>query len=521
MYIKKFNHLLESDHRSQWVFFILLLAFVMSKLTHLDISFFWDESWVYAPAIKSMASNGPSLLPDAIPLEYSRGHPLFFHFLGGVWIKLFGETNLSLHAFALSITVTFLVFLKKLISRFLSPPHVFIFLLLLIVQPVFYAQSSMVLPEMLLGMLSAAALYFYLEKRYGLYIILGSLAMLTKETAIVLICSATLHGFLIHIKKRDSLLTILKHILIGLIPLFTLILHMVYLKYVFGWYLYPEHTGMMNMNFSSIMHRSLYIVNDLIFIQKRFIVTIPFVLLYIYGLLKKKRMIDNIIVAVYLTISIILFSFFDKNYVFPSLFLMILAHFTISSIVKNDEKNYPFLLFGIFIFTFIVFSAINFYTVRYLLSILPFVLLIPVYYLINHAWKQKLILYFLMASSLVFIYELLTPNRINDINLTYLHYCPLQSEIVKYMEDENLYGEEINTKFLMSVALKDTNAGYRNTSNNFNYINTSKESGNDYYIFYNTEPDPFKETMANNPGASLLKRVESRHIWFEVWEVIP
>jgi hypothetical protein len=70
-------------------------------------AFFWDEAWGYAPALKSMAQAGPSLLPGSISTDLSRGHPLLFHFLGGVWIKIFGETNLSLHAYAFSLFPSF------------------------------------------------------------------------------------------------------------------------------------------------------------------------------------------------------------------------------------------------------------------------------------------------------------------------------------------------------------------------------------------------------------------------------
>lgn len=38
------------------------------------------EAWVYVPGIRHMADAGPSLLPDAIPEYYSRGHPLLFYF---------------------------------------------------------------------------------------------------------------------------------------------------------------------------------------------------------------------------------------------------------------------------------------------------------------------------------------------------------------------------------------------------------------------------------------------------------
>src|SRR4051812_16040636 len=90
------------------VFRILLIVgvvgFILFKIPHLYLPFYWDEAWVYAPAIKIMSQQGLSMLPGAIPVEYSRGHPLFFHFLGSGWIKLFGDNNFSVHCFALLIS---------------------------------------------------------------------------------------------------------------------------------------------------------------------------------------------------------------------------------------------------------------------------------------------------------------------------------------------------------------------------------------------------------------------------------
>ena len=82
-----------------------IVCLILFKLPHLYLPYYADEAWSYAPAIKIMAQNGPSLLPGAISADYTRGHPLLFYFLSSSWIRLFGDSNFSLHSFALLISV--------------------------------------------------------------------------------------------------------------------------------------------------------------------------------------------------------------------------------------------------------------------------------------------------------------------------------------------------------------------------------------------------------------------------------
>ena len=88
-----------------WVFAVLLVGFVGTKAAYLSLPYYWDEAWVYAPAIHKMHASGPSLLPDNISTSLSRGHPLMFHFLGSLWLSVFGPSRESSHAFVLVTAV--------------------------------------------------------------------------------------------------------------------------------------------------------------------------------------------------------------------------------------------------------------------------------------------------------------------------------------------------------------------------------------------------------------------------------
>ena len=198
---------------------------------------------------------------------------------------------------------------------------------------------------------------------------------------------------------------------------------------------------------------------------------------------------------------------------------MLVTHYVISKIIINknvDER--PIVLFFIFIVIYALFAAANFYTVRYLLSTLIFTLIIPIYYLLEHSALKNMTPYYFIAIMGVFIMDLYHPNDINDVNLTYLNYSPVQTEVVRYFENENLYDAQINTMFLCSVALSDQFAGYRNTKDEFSFVNKENNRQVDYYIFYNIEDNPNRLRLIENGEGILVKRIEKGNIWFEIWQ---
>jgi hypothetical protein len=149
------------------------------------------------------------------------------------------------------------------------------------------------------------------------------------------------------------------------------------------------------------------------------------------------------------------------------------------------------------------------------LSTLIFTIIIPLYFLLSHKKLKKWIILYLGATVPVFVYLLLNPENVRDINLSYLDYCPTQLKVVQYFEENDLYEAQINTMFLMSVALNDEKAGYRGTEDVFKYVNQENGGEEDYYIFYNVEDDKRRDGL----DGELIQRYESGLVWFEIWKV--
>ena len=147
--------------KTRWVLLLVLVCFVCFKIPHLYYPFYCDEGWVYAPAVKTMATHGPSLLPGSIPSGYSRGHPLLFHFLCSVWIRCFGYSNVAVHSFPLLVSVLCLIAIFEGCLRMFGGRVATVALLLVATQVIFFVQSSFVLPEVMVTMFTFLSLYYY------------------------------------------------------------------------------------------------------------------------------------------------------------------------------------------------------------------------------------------------------------------------------------------------------------------------------------------------------------------------
>ena len=115
------------------------------------------------------------------------GHPLIFHFFEVLWMKIFGTGLVAAKSFPLLISVlllfTIYFFCKKFLNRFTKICACVIFAS----QEIFIAQSSFVLPEVLLTLLTITSFYFFFSKKKILYVISASMLVLTKELGIVLV----------------------------------------------------------------------------------------------------------------------------------------------------------------------------------------------------------------------------------------------------------------------------------------------------------------------------------------------
>jgi len=147
--------------KERWLLWLGIIAFILYKLPALHYLFYWDESWSYEAAVKLMYVHGPSMMPNAIDTTFSRGHPLLFYFLVSGWMKLLGSGAFSQHVFALLISVVLIWATYEISCRLFNKRVALLTLAILPLQCIFFVQSTMILPEVMVALLALLTLYFY------------------------------------------------------------------------------------------------------------------------------------------------------------------------------------------------------------------------------------------------------------------------------------------------------------------------------------------------------------------------
>lgn len=162
------------------LFLILFLLLLTSHAHLLRLPYFWDEAGYYIPAARDLLAG--SLIPHSTP---SNAHPpLVMAWLALAW-KLFGQSLLVTRGAMLALAAFALAGFFRL-ARAISNNTVAIAATLLVaVYPVFFAQSSLAQVDLPAAGLIFWGLEAYFRKRRAAAAIWFSLAVLTKETAIL------------------------------------------------------------------------------------------------------------------------------------------------------------------------------------------------------------------------------------------------------------------------------------------------------------------------------------------------
>ncbi|MBK7086640.1 MAG: hypothetical protein IPH53_19105 [Flavobacteriales bacterium] len=216
---------------------VLLIAFVAIKWAYLPLPFYWDECWVYAPAVRAMHNHGPSLLPGSIGTDLSRGHPLLFHFLASCWSMFFGTAPVSLHGFALFVATVLLVLIYWVGRQLGSEQVGLAATALVLMNETFLAQSGLLLPEMMLALFALGTIHYYVQGRALAYVVLGTCTLWVKETGAIIVLAIIIWQLL----RPKSPARAKSWYYLAPLPLFTGSTFYLYQRFTYGWFFYPEH----------------------------------------------------------------------------------------------------------------------------------------------------------------------------------------------------------------------------------------------------------------------------------------
>ncbi len=462
-----------------YAFLVSMLGFILFKASHLNIPFFWDESWVYGPAIQIMADDGPGLLPSAMHEWISRGHPLLFHFLGGSWITIFGKSLISIHLFPLTFSIAFLTGIYLYGRNRYAPSIGFTAFLFILIQPAFLAQSAMVLPEVMLALWVFASVASYLSQKKSAYVVFATFALYTKESALVFVLGIILWEFLQILMistRRSNFFSEIGRSLYLLLPLVLIALFFVVQYFQKGWFFYPEHTGMIDLSSYQVKHKLGIYFEYLFFKNGNLVISLLLVISLGYIAVRKR-------------------SFYQKH-----------------------GKELLFLFYLIVAFS--IFSAINFFTSRYLMSVFPFFTLmvaLSLHGIKPQRWMQYSSYAIIVAISLSFS---LLPSKSHqgDTNMGYLDGIKVHQAAIDYLVENDFQDRKIYTHFLMINQLKNYRCRYLEKDEVFPEVHNNLSESIDLIVYSSFEREFDIQQIQEEHPFERIFRYEHGKAFTEIYE---
>jgi 4-amino-4-deoxy-L-arabinose transferase-like glycosyltransferase len=516
--------------RGTLVFGIIL--FIALKISALHYPFYWDESWSYAPGVKLMYLHGPSLMPNAIDQFYSRGHPLLFYASAAAWMKIFGASHFSQHSFALFISVLLIIAMYEVCIRLFNKRVAVISLFLLPLQVIFYVQATFLLPEMMIALLSLLSLYFYVKGRHKLTILSLTALLFTKESGMVLALVLGIHAFFYLFNKEERRRARAKKFLSVALPCMLIGIFFLLQKRLNGWYLYPEHTGYIQLVRHVFWYKFMYALDTLFAHDNRIRL---FQLLLLLCVIVAVHLREIRYAAPLLTAYLIFITVDNRFHWVPrkALFLLLMGSFFYAirqlihlSDTRTKQKTQFIYLGTSFLFSYLVFSCINFFSARYLLCAMAILfILVAAYFdfLISRLYDQ---IYKLTIACIMLIayYAFKYNDGLLDKNLGAFDAMKVQEEVVTYFEKSGLYDKSIATDNFLNVEhLQKPFTGFLHSDHTFSSVTYNISSATDYVILDNIKLDAkgqnlMYDTVSSSPSFQLVYKSAKGPAWAEVYK---
>lgn len=161
--------------------FSIFIFLLILHLPFLRLPYYWDEAGYYIPAALDFMRHGLLIPRDTLPTGHT---PLVMAYLGAVW-RLFGFSEVVTRAAMILIAAATVTTTYTLGRRVAGREAGLWAAALLALSPLFFAQSSLVFLDLTAALFTTLALLFALERRWAAFALTVSLAVLSKETAVV------------------------------------------------------------------------------------------------------------------------------------------------------------------------------------------------------------------------------------------------------------------------------------------------------------------------------------------------
>jgi Gpi18-like mannosyltransferase len=307
----------------------LIIYSVIIWLPTRAFPFHWDSAGFVINALENLRQT--NFNPPVITGS-DFAHPPLFIFLAALIWKVFSQSILAQHLINLPFFILFLVSNYYLSKKILTPYLSFIIAILVGLMPIVLAEYGVIYLDLPTAALITLSLALYLSKKTMSSFIVFSLALLTKETAIL-----ALPFFILMEYPKKSLKGLSYLLSLGPLLLYYC-LH--YLQT--GWWLIKPETAATHrfaFNFNELSLSVQFVFQELFIYQFRWVITAAFI------------------------VAIVMF--YQK-------------HHQISEIFNNKIIN---TFIGIITSSFVFFIFMSEFSPRYVLFVLPLMLIVSVYYL--------------------------------------------------------------------------------------------------------------------------------------------
>lgn len=463
---------------------IIIVLFIIIKLPYLSIAYFWDEAWSYVPGVRSMLEHQISIFPNNTPIDATRGHPLLFYALSATWLKIFGTSYIAHHTLPLLFSVTLLATVYFISKQLFDYKVALLAISIVASQAFFVAQSTMMLPEVLIALQAIIAIYSFYSEKVALYIISAAAMLYTKESGFVLITACNLFCIISCVNKKNTIYKTIKKLVWVNIPVLIVSVFYIWQKLKYGWFLFPEHVGMMELKLNNTVGRAKVILDFFFLQQRRYILSI-------------------------LLIAMMMIAIFIKN-----------KNGEPSTLKHNKNIKPLFVLFAIFSIGYIIFSGINFFTMRYILALLPIYAIVFAYFLNYYATKLNKNTWILIAIVILAFQGTGTfkHNNTGDCDMGYADAVWVHQQLIAYCEQQQWQEEVITTDFLTGVNLTNPYSGYL-TNKKFNKVSSTLTDSTSLLIFSNMEFNDYYNSMKKQKKVNIIKRFEKENAWSEIYKI--
>lgn len=511
--------------KNRWPLLLVLIAFIALKIPALHYPFFWDESWSYAPAVKLMYQHGPSLMPDAIDALYSRGHPLFFYASAAAWMRLFGDGHVAQHSFSLLISVLLLIAVYEVCLRLFNARMAFMALLATVTQVMFFVQSTLLLPEVMVALFALATVYFYVSGKHLLTFLSCTALVLTKESGATLGLVLGGHALYNLFNKEQTIKTRIQLLVpvAGAGIVLGIFFAIQYMK--LHWVLYPEHTGYIDTSWEMMAGKFRFSLEILFTHQSRiYLLGLCCIMAIVSAVIKKDWRYLGIVAAaaVFAIIEQSLMGYISRKALIPFSFalLVYMFHLLLAANKHRGKQAMFILLSASFFIVYVSFCCINFFTDRYLMTALVFLVILTCYALDSYMATMPKPAYYACVAAIVIIgyVAFTTGPRTGDVNLGIYDAMDVQQDIVNYMEQNKLYDQPIAaSSSLQRVHLMQPNTGFLSGNKTFGHITYDVNDSSQFVIIDNIEKSDTAKAQQAPATFNKIYRTQHGESWAEIY----